>query len=121
MSKRKETPDVLGSLLGGDQPAAQEPVQDDSKPAKQQAGKPSRQPAAKPAAEEEEEKIKATFYLSPGTVYALDEAKSRLRRMIEPERLTEISKSSITEEALQIALEELAREGEDSRLAKRLA
>jgi hypothetical protein len=128
---RKTTPDVLGNLLGEDeettksqddmtanQQTSKTVNRQDSKPSKQQAGKPSKQFSAMLASEE---KKKSTLYFAPETVYALDEAKLQLRRMLEPDNLKAISKSSIAEAALLLALQDLAKKGEDSAIARLLA
>ncbi len=136
---RKTTPDVLGSLLGEDEETTR-PQDDmtanqqsgktvkrqtsktasrqDNKPSKQQAGKPSKQFSATLASEE---KKKSTLYFAPETMYALDEAKLQLRRMLEPDNLKAISKSSIAEAALLLALQDLTEKGKDSAIARLLA
>lgn len=137
---RKPTPDILGSLLGGDKPAP-EPEKDTSipayqhtgipveqptsKPVSQPAGRPSRQRASKPAKQEEtpekeKAKAKATYYLSPETVEDLEEAWISLRRMASKDQKARISKSAIVEMAIQMAVEELEAKAEQSRLSSLL-
>lgn len=108
---RKETPsDLMGDLLSGKKA---------SKPASQQAGpEPSRSPQE---AQEEPQKVKRTFYLSQDGLEALEELQYQLRRLARPEDRAQISYSSIVEEALLLALEELKGKGEASQLANRLA
>lgn len=139
MDKRKETPDILGDLLGGESsvPAVKPAEQQDSKPASQepsktaesQTGKPARRQASKPAkrqaskpAEEPEDtgKIKATYYLSLEAMNGLEAGWLALRKMADREQRTSISKSQILEQALLLALEELQEKGSQSKLAKKI-
>ena len=118
MADRKPTPNIMNELLGED-PVASEPKGRGgqtklkaSKPVKQQDSIPLRQPtrvALKP--------IKATYYLSLGTLEAIDEAWLQLRKMAKPEGRSGISKSMIVEKAIQIALQEFEDKGEKSPLA----
>ena len=144
-TKRKETPDILGSLLGGDeqepkkrpesQPAVK-PVGHNTgtpegkntiMPAGQQAirlagkKKPAVPPAPSPAKEQETsgDKLKATYYLSTEVLDQLEESWIRLRRMAPKEDRGQISKSLIVEMAIQMALEELESKGIKSLLAKK--
>lgn len=117
MSDRKETPDVLGSILGGPQepevePASKPESQIDRKTEKQKARKPEKQ--TEPV---EEPKIKATHYLKQSTLYKLEEALIQLRRATDNRGL---SRYEIVEEALQMALDELEAKGEKSQLARRM-
>lgn len=133
MDKRKETPDILGALLGGESsetspgPAGQEAV----KPAEIQASKPARRQASKlrkvtessKTEEPEEElagKVKATYYLSLDTLDRLEDGWLKLRRMADREQRTSISKSLILDLALQIALDGLEQKGSGSELAGRI-
>jgi len=131
MADRKRTPDILNDLLGG-APAPR--PEDTSKPVSQptsipvshQAGKPAtrqaRKPARQPARVEpspEEEKLKATYYLSPEAMEALDEAWLRLRKMAKSR--AQISKSLIVEQAILLAADDLTRSGGKSQLAGILA
>ena len=138
--KREETPDVLGKLLGGQKPAAPpeeekaaEPAEQEeeetppeerptSKPAKQQARKPARQRAKRtlelPVSDE---KVKATYYLSPEMLDSLESAWLQLRRMAGQDKRGQVSKSLIVEASLLVALEELKAKAEQSQLASILA
>ncbi len=113
MADRKKLPDVMGDLLEGKakqpQPARAEEHQPARKPAKQKAPPPP----------EAEEKVKATFYLSQEAVDALEDAWLQLRRLSSDR--SSVSKSAIVEAALEIALEELAKQGAESALASRMA
>ena len=135
MADRKVIPDIMGGLLNGsagrkpptepaEQPASETASQEPGKPAKQPRAKPARRqaekPAAKPAAPSaDEEKSKVTFYLSQEAIDALEDGWLQLRRLAR-ERAS-VSKSGIVEQALLIALEELAGKGDESELAKRMA
>lgn len=131
MPDRKQTPDILGDLLGQKPaPGPQEPLPDAGKPASQDTGMPSKQhtgipvkpQASRPASTEssEEERLKATYYLSPATLDALEEAWLQLRRMAGSGGRGRISKSAIVEAAILQAVQELeAKEGR-SQLATRL-
>jgi hypothetical protein len=129
MDKRRETPDILGDLLGGEPssgPASQETVKPAErpavKPARRQASKTARPKASRPAEEPEPEagKVKATYYLGLETLDGLEEGWLQLRRLTGREQRTSISKSLILETALQIALEELEQAGRESKLASRI-
>lgn len=122
MAERKELPDIMGGLLGGKpKPARAEEPQPTPGAAPEPASKPVRQ-RAKPKAPpppEAEEKIKATFYLSQEAVDALEDGWLQLRRLASDR--SAVSKSAIVEAALEIALEELAKQGAESALARRMA
>ena len=145
-AKREETPDVLGKLLGGKPPASppEEPAEETlpeqlpegegqeeqaraeappeekptSKPAKQQDSKPARQRAKKPPElPVSDEKVKATYYLSPETLDFLESAWLKLRRLAGQEKRSQVSKSLIVELALQVALDDLRVRNEKSDIA----
>lgn len=136
MDKREETPDVLGQILGGPK-KPETPVEAPTKAAEgqleAQAETPSEtveeQPVKKPAKRRQrarkpapapppsDEKVKATFYLSPGTLDSLEEGKLQLRRMAGSEKRGQVSKSLIVELALQMALRELESKKGKSQLA----
>lgn len=117
MDKRKETPDILGDLLGGESPRpSQEPAKkQDSKPAMAGDGQRAEEPES-----EQGEKIKATYYLTLETLDRLEDGWLTLRRMADREQRTSISKSQIIETALQIALDGLEQQGPESELAGRI-
>jgi cell division septation protein DedD len=141
---RKQTPDILGSLLGDKKPedTSKPEYHKDSKPVRQQARKPVERPTSKtasqktqqsdkavreapepvrePSTEASGEKIKATYYLAIEAVERLEDAWAQLRRMSSTDTRSSISKSLIVEEALQIVLEELEKTGQKSKLAKKL-
>jgi len=141
MAKRRETPDVLGEILGEIPAAASPPArpeaeeqtasqaitqpvgQPTSKPARKQAVKPAEQKARKPAAppESTDGKVKATFYLSPATLDALEAGWLQLRRLASQENRGKVSKSLIVEIALQTALDELKAKDKESQLASVLS
>jgi hypothetical protein len=141
---RKQTPDILGSLLGDKK--AEDTIKPeyhkDSKPVKQPTSKPVSHKNSKtevkstskpvkqlrespgkpeePSTEASEEKLKATYYIAIDAVEALEEGWYQLRKMASTDNRTSISKSLIVETALQIALEELEKSGQKSSLAKKL-
>jgi len=134
MADRKKTPDILNDLLGG----APAPKAEDtgipasqltSKPVSQDTGKPARHPARKPARQStstkaeqpspEEPRLKATYYLSPEAMEALDEAWLKLRKMAKTR--SQISKSLIVEQAILLAAEDLTAKGGQSQLAGKVA
>lgn len=127
MNKRRETPDVLGELLGEKQPAPEAPKETTeekptSKPARKPTRKPARQKASKPAPPPlPEEKVKATFYLSPEALDSLEEGQLRLRRLVDRDKRGQVSKSLIVEMALLAALEELEAKKDKSQLASMMA
>ena len=114
MAERKTTPNIMGELLGGNpEPAAKQdkpPKQRASISVKQYTGTLAQQPAGdlKP--------IKATYYFSPETIEAIDEAWMKLRRLAGTGR-SSVSKSLIVEKAIQMALKELEHKGDKSRIA----
>ena len=115
MAERKTTPNIMGVLLGEKpEPATKQvklPKQQASISAKQYTGTPVIQPTGnlKP--------IKATYYLSPGTIEAIDEAWMKLRRLSGTAGRSSVSKSLIVEKAIQMALKELERKGDKSQIA----
>lgn len=124
MADREQLPDIMSGLLGGKAKQAEAPepaAQPASKPAKQPASRTVRQKASKapPPPPDSEEKSKATFYLSQETVDLLEDGWLRLRRLATDR--ASVSKSAIVEAALEIALEDLAKYGEQSKLASKLA
>lgn len=141
MADRKSTPDVLGSLLGGDteppkKPADQNTIKTeyhntgtpeyhkDGKPVKQPTSKPARQkkkPAPIKEEEASEDKIKATYYISTEIAEALEDGWIQLRRISPKDSRGQVSKSLIVELALQEALDELKSKGKDSRLGKKVS
>ena len=137
---RKQTPDILGSLLGDKKPedTSKPEYHKDSKPVRQQARKPVEKPISKtasqktqqpdkavrealePAREPSTEKIKATYYLAIEAVEALEDAWAQLRKMSSTDTRSSISKSLIVEESLKIVLEELEKTGQKSRIVKNI-
>jgi hypothetical protein len=109
MSARKKMPDVMGQLLAG-------PL---GSPVSQQTGIPAKQQNSMPVTQPGDEKVKATYYLSPRTVDALDEAKLKLRRLL-PKSKRQISTSAIVDAAIQLIITDLDVEGEKSQLASLL-
>ena len=129
MADRKPTPDIMDGLLSG-RPQAPEatskPVgQRTSKPARRQAGTPAQKPqeglSAPDPGSSAAIKDKATFYLSPDTLEALEDGLYRLKKLAGQKDKTKASKSSIVETALRLVLEDLERKGPDSQLARMLA
>ena len=130
MSDRKRTPDLLDELLGGvgKQRGAKAEAADpapEAAPTRRGPPPPARRATASrtPDGDSEEstaDKAKATFYLSPLAMEALDDLWYQLRRMALPERRTSISKSLIVDLVIRGALEELERDGRSSALAQQL-
>jgi len=114
MADREQLPDIMSGLLGGKAKQAEAP-EPTSKPARQTA----RKPVKPPPPPDSEEKIKATFYLSQETVDLLEDGWLKLRRLATDR--ASVSKSAIVEAALEITLEDLAKYGEQSELASKLA
>jgi hypothetical protein len=114
MAERKTTPNIMGELLGGNP----EPAAKQDKPPKQRAGISVKQytgtPAQQPTADLKP--IKATYYFSPETIEAIDEAWMKLRRLAGAGR-SSVSKSLIVEKAIQMALKELEHKGDKSQIA----
>ena len=123
MTKREETPNELGKLLGGG-PPPEKPEQQAPpvsrpaiKPAKLQPSRTASQRVKKPPVLPiSDKKAKATYYLFPETLDALEAGWLQLRRLASYDR-TKISKSLIVEASLLMALEELKDKAEKSQLA----
>ena len=114
MAKRKTTPNIMGELLGGE-PAS---VEQRDKPKRQPASTALKQHTVIPSRQQDGnlKPVKATYYFSPDTIEAIDDAWMQLRRLAGTER-SSVSKSLIVETAIQIALKELERNGDKSHLA----
>ena len=130
MTKREETPDVLGKLLGGqapEKPAEKEKAEEkpkaeapsEERPPEETTSKPARQEASKPVAPPPtDEKVKATYYLSPETLDFLESAWLKLRRLVGQDKRGQVSKSLIVEMALQVTLDDLRVRNEKSDIAE---
>ena len=114
MAERKTTPNIMGELLGGE-PV---PVETHDKPTSQQSSATSRQRNITPVRQHtsNSKPVKATYYFSPETIEAIDEAWMQLRRLAGTDR-SSVSKSLIVETAIQMALKELEHKGGKSQLA----
>ena len=134
MADRKKTPDILGSLLGGDTSKPEyhntgiPEYHNDSKPELQSTSKPARKTTSKPVSQKKKaqdqepaEKVKATFYLDSKAVEALEDGWMELRKLADKRSRGRISKSLMVEMALQMALEDLQKKGSDSLLADKLS
>lgn len=127
MADRRETPDILGAVLGGDAPkdAGTPARQQDSKPARRQTSTPVKPKTSKPARqkattpEPEAKPTKATFYLSGETLEAMEDALYQLRKLAGQDR-SRVTKSALVEAALETALSDLERKGATSQLASKL-
>lgn len=97
---RKRTPDILGDVLSEPEAPA------DGRKAKLEPVKPP--------------KTKATYYLEPDIIAALDAGWLALRSLADDDARTRVSKSAIVDAALRIALAELQEKGEGSQLASML-
>ena len=95
--KRQETPNVLTDLLDGKMER-----QKDSKAEKQEG-----------------EKVKVTYYIQDETAVAFDLAHAQLRQYTRG-RDRKLSKSEVAEAAIKMALEELEKNGADSRILEYL-
>ena len=115
MAHRKPTPNIMGELLG----EKTEPAPNKNKLSNQQAGKTVKQQNNIPVQQQTGtgKAVKATYYFSPGTIEAIDEAWMKLRRLAGVNRRSSISKSLIVEKAVAMALQEFERKGEKSQLA----
>ena len=99
MQKRKETPDILSSLMD-------KQGRDTGKTVQQHTSIP-----------ESTAKVKATYYISQTTADDLEDAWHQLRKEASPEARGEISKSSIVDVSLRMVLEDLKKQGKESQLA----
>ncbi len=112
-ANRKETPDILGNVLGKKQT---------SKPVRQKASKTAKQKTIKTeghSAIKSGNKVKATYYLSQKAVDALEDTQYQLRKMAGEQR-AKVSKSFIVEMAIQMALEDVEAKGDKSRALKEI-
>ena len=114
MAERKTTPNIMGELLGGNP----EPAAKQDKPPKQRASVSVNKYDGTPVQKSTGnlKPIKATYYFSPETIEAIDEAWMRLRRLAGTER-SSVSKSLIVEKAIQMALKEFEHKGDKSQIA----
>jgi len=122
MADRRETPDILGAVLGGEAPeSTSKPAsQHDSKPAIRRTSKPASQKASKPVDQDAGKPTKATFYLSTETLDAMEDGLHQLRKLAGKER-SRVTKSALVEAALVAALKDLEKKGPASQLAGKLA
>ena len=136
MADRKQTPDILGSLLGDTpkKPEDQNTIKTeyhkagipeyhkDSKPVKQSTSKTvsQKKPSAPKVQKPSGDKVKATYYIDSQAVEDLEEGWIQLRKMADKKTRGQISKSLIVELAVQIVLEELKSKGSSSQIAKRI-
>ena len=107
MPDRKQTPDIMSELMAGQETPARKTVSHkDGIPAKQHNGimvsmkKKARQKQTEKAPAAEAKPIKATFYLSPGSIEALEQLWMKRRQEAEPQLRGRISKSLLVEEAI---------------------
>ena len=114
MAERKTTPNIMGELLG-EKP---EPAAKQDKPPKQRASISVKHHTGKTVQQFDGnlKPIKATYYFSPETIEAIDEAWMKLRRLAGAGR-SSVSKSLIVEKAIQMALKELEHKGDKSQIA----
>ena len=114
MAERKTTPNIMGVLLGG----KPEPVAKQVKPLKQRASTSVKQHTGVPVIRPPDnlKPVKATYYLSPWTIEAIDEAWMKLRRFAGAAGRSSVSKSLIVEKAIQMALKELQGKGDKSQI-----
>ena len=110
MSKRKATPSLMDNMLTGapaDAPAAASPADTAPPPA------PAEDAYTPPP-------IKGTYYISPDADDALEEARRTLRRLLQPDRKHDVTKSKIVDAAILMAVQELREKGAESALARAL-
>ena len=114
MAARKTTPNIMGELLGG----GPEPATKQDKPPKHPASISAKHHTGTPVQQltGNLKPVKATYYFSPETIEAIDEAWMKLRRLAGAGR-SSVSKSLIVEKAIQMALKELASKGDKSQIA----
>lgn len=105
MSKREETPDVLGALLGS------EPQ--DVKPSESESTKTLKRQDVKTV-----KKQKLTAYLAPDAMATLDGLQVTLRAMGGSRK--DVTKSAIVEQAVRFVAEDLERHGAKSHLGRAL-
>ena len=120
MSSRKKTPDILTDILDNNSKTVEQCTgikedksQHDSTPARQHNSKTVYQYTGK----DEDKKQKATYYLSPVLLDRLDQAALDLKKLTGSRR---ISKSRITELALENALDSLDKSEAKSWLTREL-
>ena len=103
---RKPMPDIISNLLQS-KPDSKPVEQYTSTPVSQYAGIPVKRHTSKPVkkhtskpAEKQAKPIKATFYLSPGAIEALEQLWMNRRQEAAPQQRGRISKSHLVEEAI---------------------
>jgi hypothetical protein len=107
MPDRKQTPDIMSELMAGkkETPARKPVSHKDGIPVSQYNGimvsmKKAKQKRKEPAPAAEAKPIKATFYLSPKSIEALEQLWMKRRQEAEPQLRGRISKSLLVEEAI---------------------
>ena len=115
----KQRASIDPNLFAKTEPQPAQPQ--DTLPLRQHDSKALRQQDAMTAKPQSGKLVKATIYLPPETLAGLDDARARLRAMMPAGSRARITLSAIVGAALEMALEELERDGEESRLAALLA
>ena len=129
-NKRKQTEDSLSQFFASDDgeeagpSKAAEGSPDTVESEKEKKGDESTAVEGKTAAADVERdtdaKRKATYYLSEDVLSELEEGWFRLRQMAGQGEKGRVSKSAIVEAALRDALDELASEGGESDIARKI-
>lgn len=122
--KRQPTPDILGDVLAPDEADTESASPETKTPApetEEQGVEEGREEEASSTADTQSaEKRKATFYVREAVLTELEEGWFQLRQMADRDRKGSVSKSAIVDIALEIILEELKSNGEESVLADKL-
>jgi len=100
---RKQTPDIMSELMAGQEKASKPVKRYTSKTVYQHTGKTVKQRTSTPVSQRavsgatpllpEQKPIKATFYLSPQAIQALEQLWMKRRQKADPQQRGRISKS----------------------------
>lgn len=108
MGKRKPMPNLMDDMLTG----------------KKESDAAETAPAAAAPAPAEDTytrpPVKVSYYISPDADDALEEARRTLRRLLQPDRKHDVTKSKIVDAAILLVVQELREQGAESGLARAL-
>ena len=113
MVARKQTPDLLSDVIGQTTIKKSPPQKTRPRKARKQASIPVKQQTSKPVHQHNDtvalpqKPMKATFYLSLGSIQALEDIYYHLRKQSSPDLRTKVSKSSIIDNLIQDRIKQL--------------
>lgn len=122
--RQKKRSDILDDLFQGDEqendPKLDELLELVATLGETLAGSRSTADAKEPRQKKKQTKKRSSSYLSPENFQTLDQAKSECRKLLLKSKKSNVSKSRITEIALEIILKDFEMNKEKSLLARKL-